>query len=1302
MRNRSLLLASAAMLAAFPVAAQTGAAQMGGAQIGSGEANAPGTDGRLFHAPLDTGYAADQAAGIADPLFVDQVELTPDGAQGGAVRASDAQILAWSAPGNLFAQRGTLSFFWRSHQPIGRRPFVIFRVGYPDHTSWDMTFLRLDWNGHGFDAFVTDANLARVRVSFDAPSPDIEAWTHFAIGWDETLGLTLHVDGKLAARTEQTAVLDNGLYAFGPHSRIISGYQVQSAYDYQRGGDVDEVSTFDRMLGDAEIAALARHEQPTGAHAPVRDLADAATREAWRMRYGFNRPSDPPPYLSAPSTSVRVVRPTEARDLKALFSKGDDGIRESTWPGVYNRSRLAGRHDYFVLPDWNVYEAGGRALTLSLPDEAWNRIEIQGAADGTLTAINDGAETRIGQRPRGQERTTLQLATSVTGGAVRFDNRLPETPIREIGIYDVREGEAPVGSTSLAYVVTPSASPTMPTLNELNAYVSGRFVAEERATVVALPAGAPRTPRASTAAATAPSMPLVHVMIPADFRAVVPGGPPARFDYGWENMRDGLDGLAVTLPALDVTPTHGGLIALNIRVKDPLWPDRDLLDINISVKPGEARTLWLDTRDRILPNDRSLYLTVASASPDFGPASLDGMGVRLVFKPREQALVQHIADREEQVKANLAWFVEEQPNNHLLPVYERFSRDVGDLFRVDPDNLTARIYWNEQNGDQPYPAFVQTQPAPGVPLWAHRQIEDLKGVEHFVNWWIDHRQIATNQEGGGEFGGGLSDDSDLLHQWPSLALMGSNPDKINASLSAAMEAIYRSGMITNGLNTIRADELHSYEEGINTVAQMALLNRGSPRAIERLMATARRYGDLTAVNPAGHRHFVSNSFASDDMWAEGPWGRQKGNNFLIFHPGVLLVQWNGAPRVRDIIVETLDGFLAHGQPAANGGVVLPSPIDWPTDATFSVAGPGGNTTGGGLGGSTSAFWAAYRWTGQTRYLEPLLVNAPAGLVGLGPDVMSQLGRGADWGPGFVASANAPDPYRLSNTGGAGSPLAMARFGAWQTTGDKGFLEQLYGAEIQSATQRMAMMTEGELWTDRVQIPSEMLQRSRLGGVASRRGQIFPGNVISWRFGGDDSADSVAILTPEATQDRVKVIVFNVEDHPVSATLTGADITPGQWRMSQGVDADGDDRADAPVASTITFEPGIDLPLTLPPKQAVVLEFDLAAAGGAMSTRPDVGLDREDVVLSGRTARVTIHGLGAVASPEGEVVIEDAAGQVVGRAPFPALASPDDLLPKTTTVRVSLSRSATPGLRARLVLNGDPAEISRGNNSVVLP
>ncbi|MEV8929530.1 hypothetical protein AB0096_26325, partial [Klebsiella pneumoniae] len=89
------------------------------------------------------------------PNFRSGVSVVPDGAIGGAARWADDGYVAWKAPGNMRAQRGTLSFFWRPREPLGVAPFVIFRAGFADHSSWDMAFLRVDWNGHGFDAFVT-------------------------------------------------------------------------------------------------------------------------------------------------------------------------------------------------------------------------------------------------------------------------------------------------------------------------------------------------------------------------------------------------------------------------------------------------------------------------------------------------------------------------------------------------------------------------------------------------------------------------------------------------------------------------------------------------------------------------------------------------------------------------------------------------------------------------------------------------------------------------------------------------------------------------------------------------------------------------------------------------------------------------------------------------------------------------------------------------------------------------------------------------------------------------------------------
>jgi hypothetical protein len=114
----------------------------------------------------------------------------------------------------------------------------------------------------------------------------------------------------------------------------------------------------------------------------------------------------------------------------------------------------------------------------------------------------------------------------------------------------------------------------------------------------------------------------------------------------------------------------------------------------------------------------------------------------------------------------------------------------------------------------------------------------------------------------------------------------------------------------------------------------------------------------------------------------------------------------------------------------------------------------------------------------------------------------------------------------------------------------------------------------------------------------------------------------------------------------------------------------------------------------------VLEFELVKAGEPSWNRPDVGIGEDDVKTSAREVAVTVHGLGAVASPAGEVVLEDAAGAPVATARFAGLVAPVDLRPKTTVVRLKLAAPTGP-YRVRLVLDGGVREITQRNNSVMI-
>jgi hypothetical protein len=1235
----------------------------------------------LFHLSGDNEFTADVAGGYAGPTFLNDVTIQNTGPDGPSFKCGNKQLFTYDAPGNIYAQRGTLAFHWRSREIVGKGPFPIFRVSHADNSSWDYVWLRIDWNGEGFEAFVTDINLARPRVSWTPPeTPAAETWHHIALSWDETAGIRFYIDGRKVGAVDTTAVFDASLDQFGPHHRIVSPYQVQSLYNYERGGDVDEICIYDRMLTDAEVANLAGGADPArvAAPSPARNLSDARWRDEWLLRYGWNRPGDVPPCLCDPITSVRKVEVSDVYDLKQWMWKGTDGIRETSWPYVYNMSRIPGRWDYFTLPDWNCYSLSGKTVTFTMPDEPWNHIEIAGAAHGSASLLafcpegSADIRTPLFDRPADQEKTFHRFDDTVTGGKVQFTNDLQETPIGEFMAYHVSDVRAPAGTQSLSYSINTTTGTSQVELARLTSHIAGRYLPDERQTVVALPGGAPRY---GAAEVIDNPMPLVHVLIPYGFRDGLMEARPRNYSYTWANIRGGLDGIEIDIPVLDVTPTHDGLFPLNIKVMDPIWPDRMLLDFTFAVKPGEARTLWLDTRDRVLPNDRSLYLRIAGAGDDFTAADLAGARIRLVFTDRNTARLEHEPDRFNQVKDNVGQFVEEHPTIRKYRIFDRYYEDMTDLLRVNPDHEQGQLYWLVKNSEQGLPSFEQPVPPDGTPLWAFRQAEILKQLRHYITWWIDKRQIAN-----GEFGGGLSDDGDMTNQFPGPALMGLETDKITGSLRILLDAFYEQGLFTDGLPTIVTDELHVYEEGINVLPQVMLTDHGDPETIERTLIAARAYERITGINDTGHRQFISTFYGGDTIHSEGVWARSKINySHLIMHPGLLLVDFNGHPATRKLMLEVCDGVLAASSRDDNGNLRLPQAILYPS-------GEGVGTTSGSI---LHMFWAAWKWTGDRKYLAPIETAGTGALTTLNANVLDELDHRKDWGKSVVA--------RTARHSGNNT----YRHVAMQMTGDLGYAEGYLADELQKLTQNMYINTEGHWWIDRVYGNSNELQRSRLGGTALMRGRLMPGHYVSWKFHGAADAESMGIIIPDATPTAMTIIAHNMDDVPVVADLTGWNIDPGRWEFVQGVDIDEDFAPDTGIEKqTVAFERSKSVTLTFPPHKTTVLTLRRTRKGTPYWKRPDIGIGDRDVILTSSGVKVTVHSIGSVTAPASTVALVAADGSTLATADVPSLDAPLDYLPKTADVLLTApSAGDLEGAKVVLDPDGKIEEITEMNNSV---
>jgi hypothetical protein len=1278
--------------------------------------------GLLFYLSGDNGFNADYAAGGNPvPNYQRDVKILPNGVSGSYLQCGNNQLLSYWAPGNINAQRGTLAFFWRSRDPLDETEFPVFRVGFADHSSWDMVWLRIDWNGHGFDAFVTDVNLGRTRVSVKLPEiPKPDQWVHLGLAWDETSGIRFYIDGMLMATQQATGLFDTALDQFGPHSRVIGPTGVESSYSYDRGGDLDELRIYDRMLSDDNIAGLAKNHIPQQIPSIARAVAagtppaEAAApvlpaegrfasgsghatnwQQEWDLKFGWNRPGDSPVLLDEEFTTVRKVEIHDVYDLGRWWWRASDGIRETTWPGVFNRSRLIGRDDYFELPDWDCYSLSGKTVTFNMPDEPWNHLEIAGGAWGTWTLLAHDkekatdSESTLFVRPKGQEITYHQFDSPITGQKIRFVNVEQEQPIGELSAYYVHPGSEPTGVTTLRYKLTSKISPAdNPSAKPLVDYIAGRFPPDERQIMMAMPVGAPGTRRKDDQA----GLPIVHILVPADFRSQFVADSHG-YAYGWENIDAGLDGIAIDLRPLNLQPNADGVIPLNIQIKDPLWPMRDMLYFTFSVKPNTPHTLWLDTRDRILPNGRSLYLTIAAQSSDFSTESLEGAEIRLVFKSYKDALSEHIADRLTQVRDEFSNLVEESVSSRRLNLFNRFDGDITDLLRVDPQNTLARDYWHEMNHEQPHPSFTPPHAPPGVPQWAFLQVEDLGYLKRLINWYIDNRQISN-----GEFGGGLSDDSDFSEWFPGLALMGSTPDKIKASLGRELDAMYAQHMFTNGLATIQTDELHSYEDGLNVLSENMLLDFGSPRQIERAMVTAKRLEWLTGINDAGHRHVRSNYFNGAKMATGGVWGWSKEASYMDFHPALSLVLFNGMPETRKMILELADGILAHYKPGPDGKPVLHLEVNFKSDEDKPT-------------GMRAWFilWAAYRWTGDPKYVQPFVDSPMESMQLVNADTLDMLDlRKSQTNPLIAAAA------KVSGPSGIAQPSETLWQLAWQATGDNSYLEKVYASQIQTAKEREFINTEGSLWIDRIYFNNGELQRSRLGGVALMRNYCYPGNAVSWRFDEPANDQSVAILVPEATPDHVKIIAYNLDRVPVTAHMTGWEVDPGDWTITQGTQQgignappaqNGTDfvaSVQNQTTQTVPFERSRSIAITFAARTTTVIELTQKSKGIPYWSRPDLGIDPEDLKVEGQEITVTVHSIGAIDAPASKLVLRDKTGKTLATAEVPALKAPLDLTPKTVQVMLAVPAGADlNGATVTVECGGDVPEITLMNNSVVL-
>ncbi len=395
----------------------------------------------------------------------------------------------------------------------------------------------------------------------------------------------------------------------------------------------------------------------------------------------------------------------------------------------------------------------------------------------------------------------------------------------------------------------------------------------------------------------------------------------------------------------------------------------------------------------------------------------------------------------------------------------------------------------------------------------------MRYLEKLITWYIDNRQISN-----GEFGGGLSDDDDFSNLFVGAALMGIEPEKIVRSLKLLMESYYDQDrdpydaslrqnslpLFTNGLSTITADLLHVYEEGIEMVGQMMLMDYGNPLYISRGMEIAKRVlEDATEIAPDGHRHFRSRHYGGTTMSVEDPWQWSGHYSHNVLHTPFLIARYNGNPMIKKMIIEIADGMLDHRDKEG----------EFYTEIHFSTGEARGRP---GLISNWQVLLAAYDLTGEKRYLDPI----------------------GDWLAGEQEFEKEDIVER--------------------------YTEKIKDLAVREYIDTEGSIWIDRISANHNDLQSDRLG----GVALSRIRNIYHQHHVSWNIKTPASNESLGVFVNNADAKNIQLLVYNLDDKTVDVGLSLWDIEPGQWIIRKGLDENGDQQIDADASeATVYLERG---------------------------------------------------------------------------------------------------------------------------------
>jgi tetratricopeptide (TPR) repeat protein len=647
---------------------------------------------------------------------------------------------------------------------------------------------------------------------------------------------------------------------------------------------------------------------------------------------------------------------------------------------------------------------------------------------------------------------------------------------------------------------------------------------------------------------------------------------------------------------------------------------------------------------------------------------------------------------------------------------------------VFPGSALVRMYLGER---LPW-GNTYREPVDNAPAWAQRQREALARINDIIGFWMDRRQEAS-----GEFGGGWGDDVEMMRWWaPAAFVTGS--DKVTESMTRLADGLWtKSGIIADGFFRGVAEVQYAAEPTSDTLPAMMALKFGDPVYVERCLATGYLMDSLwTNFNPKGHR-----LFKSVDLGSRGIGQDTKRALDVPYHArAVLPAHWAAwyarSPRFLYLFREWADSWVAASQRKDKNKPpgVPPAAIAFATEelggyeATWfnPKLGPIYYNFPGGVEILFEHLLATYQLTREDKYLIP--IESCLALLRSSLDSQETKGMvgGSQWVARVLQSSDSLgdvwSKWRLLS-GKRVFDDYLKRYGSpyvkWYLTGDKRFLVEGCQTVIGSIDHNFELLTSEVRYTDRVKV-SGVPHLLAMGTGGPGLPNAFPCWKVTWQT---HTKNFAALVLQEekqplpGDQTSVRALAYNFESDPLNVQVWLWSLMPGRYEMAIGPDTDGDDRMDfmAERSEFSVYERSTPISFVLPPdalyevaiRQLHVFRAireqrpDLAVSLGDMHIFPSRPLKGERVFVMAR-----VHNIGGTEAPNVRVSLlsgEDAETTELATRRWVSLDAPKDLQPRTAWIWADVPMHAEEAhfrVRAEMAGANPGDELTLRNNQAV--